>query len=224
MLQKLLLILASLPLYACDGANSQNEYKLSPSVNEQNGAMSPISPSVNAGTDGGRRDALVEERSKDYGMPLLRLDHDSNIGLEIRLWSTIGLTYFERCLRLQYRQQQWHATVMVPSIRDGELVRLKDGRAEVTKTEIAIDENVGRDLTALVDEKHLEPPLPFSQDRVGDPAILDEGIITLEAKRGSLYDVVSFRAFTSTPDGKRLIETCKRLEIALANRLGCEHR
>lgn len=62
------------------------------------------------------------------------------------------LTYFERCLRLRHVRGEWSGTLIVPAIGDdGELVRLNNKRARVTKTDIPISDDMGQELSALVE-------------------------------------------------------------------------
>lgn len=170
------------------------------------------------------RDEIIEERSEEYGIPVLRKQVFGEDDYELRFWSTVETTYFESCLLVRRSKGKWTAEFIVPNIDDGRLVRSPNGRTRLDVTKIKLTDDGWRKFARIAKDRQLRPPLPYAPDSERRPAIMDEGHLTLEVKQGKQYDVVTYRAFTPTVDGKALVIACKEMADLFSQSLGCEHR
>lgn len=141
---------------------------------------------------------------------------------EMRLWSSVDLG-LDKCIVLARTDGLWKVSMITPLLNDGEEVLDATGKPK-TQIHILADSEPGQErLNAFVEANGLYPPMRFALDPPSDIAIIDEGVIAVETKSARKYDVVSYRSFSQTGDGKSIKQVCKQLEEWYGVSIGCGH-
>ena len=186
-------------------------------------SVAPVNSSRRSNVAGdGRRYDLIAQRSKEYDIDYLETKRLEQEDFEMRIWSSIELGH-EVCFTVSNLGGRWSARLLKPILKEGELEKDRSGKIITTTRNLSEPVSGWSAFETYLNEKHLRPPLSYSLDSAHGPVILDEGVIALEAKEYLQYDVVSFRAFTKSVDGKAIVEVCKDMESRFKVSIGCEH-
>lgn len=171
-----------------------------------------------------RTEPAIDQRSLDYGLKVLSDKKSETIDYELRLWSSIDLTNYERCFVVRKAKDKWSASIIEPILNDGELIQNARKLAETKTEQLSLPSDGWPRFEELINRNSLYPPLPYELDRSSKGPILDEGGIDLEVRQGKNYDIVSYLAFTDSVDGRRVIHICEEIEKLFDIRIGCRHR
>jgi hypothetical protein len=171
-----------------------------------------------------RNEPAIDQRALDYGLNALSNKGPIAADYELRLWSSIDLTYYEKCFVARKTKNNWEASIIEPILKDGELIKDTKKLAKKKVQHLSAPNGGWITFEEMIVRNSLYPKLPFETDTPSKRPILDEGGIDLEVKQGTDYDIVSYLAFTETVDGKRVINICEETERLFNIRIGCRHR
>ena len=164
---------------------------------------------------------VIKRLSLEYGLTNLADKRLTDVEMELRIWGDVGVD-FEKVFILKSANGKMQATLLIPKRSDHgvEHVRSKQNR-DLKVTTFDHPKSGWAALSRYLSSNNIRYPLPFALDNLEDIPAPDEGLVFLEIKQGSKYDLVFYGQFTRFERGKAMRDFCSKMETEFGTEIGC---
>lgn len=150
--------------------------------------------------------------AKRFGLiPLRMLDGGSRF--EIRFWTNIGLDD-EKVIVIHRVNDNYKGSFLIRE-------EFRENRFRVKLRELAPPRSGWIGFQEFLFASGLIGPFDLQPDPPDTVPIVDEGILFYETKRDDEYRSIHYGQYSRSPDGRRFLDFCARVEVEFNVDLGC---